>query len=93
MCRVNLLVPTCLVRGQLQPGEPLSSSGSIMGTPHLRECLALRLRRNPHGPVETETETETEIEIEIGERGETSSRLGLEVEGLHGNEALVGATW
>lgn len=43
--------------------------------------------------METETETEIEIEIEIEETGETSSRLGLEVEGLHGNEALVGATW
>lgn len=87
MCRVKLLVRLCPVRGQLQPEEPLSSRGSTMGVPHLRECLALRLRRNPRGPVETETE------IEIGETGETSSRLGLEAEGLHGNEALVGATW
>lgn len=87
MCRVNLQVRMCPVRGQLQPGEPLSSSGSTMGAPHLRECLALRPRRNPHGPVETETE------IEIGETGETSSRLELEAEGLRGSEALVGATW
>lgn len=91
MRRVILPVPTCLVRGQLQPGEPLSSSGSTMGAPHLRECLALHPRRNPRGPVETEIEIE--IEIEIGETGETSSKLGLEAEGLPGSEALVGATW
>lgn len=89
MRRVILPVPTCLVRGPLQPGEPLSSSGSTMGAPHLRECLALHPRRNPRGPVETEIE----IEIEIGETGETSSKLGLEAEGLPGSEALVGATW
>lgn len=89
MFGVSLLVPMCPVRGLLKPGEPLSSSGSIMGTPPHQECLALHLRQNPHGPVET---AET-VETKIGETEETSSRLGLEVEGLHGNEALVGATW
>lgn len=78
---MTLLVPMCPLRGQLKLGEPLSSSGSIMGARHLPEYLALHLRRNPRGPVETE----------IGETGETSNRLGLEVEGL--NEALEGATW
>lgn len=80
MCRVSLLVPLCPLRGQLRFGEPLSSSDSITGTPHLQEFLALHLHLNPLGPVETEI-------------GETSNRLGLEVEGLHGNEALEGATW
>jgi hypothetical protein len=79
--KVSLLVPITPVRGQLHPEEPPSSSGSIMGKPHLQEYLALHLHLNLHGPVET---------VEIGE---TSSRLWLGVEGLHGNEAPVGATW
>lgn len=80
---MNLPVPMCPLSGQLQLGEPLSSSGSIMGIPHPQEYLAPHLRRNPRGPVGTE----------IGETGETSNRLAPEVEGLHGNEALEGATW
>lgn len=79
---VSLLVPRAPVRGHLSSGEPLSSSGSIMGKPHLPECLAPHLRLSPLGIVETE---------ETGE--ETSSRLWLEVGGLRGNEAPEGATW
>lgn len=81
MSRVSLLGPRAPIRGQLSPGEPPSSSGYTMGEPHPQGCLALRLHPNPHGTVGTE------------ETGETSSRWWLEVVGLHGNEALEGATW
>lgn len=75
--RVSFLVPLAPVRGQLNPGELPSFSGCTMEMPHLQEYLALHLRPNPRGPVET---------------GETNSRLWLEVEGFHRDEVPVGAT-
>lgn len=82
--RASLLVPRAPIRGHLSSGEPPSSSGSIMGKPHLQECPAPHLLLNPRGTVETEGTGETE---------QTSSWLWLEAEGLHGNEAPGGATW
>lgn len=81
MSRMSLLVPRAPVRGQVSPGEPLSSSGSTMGRPHLPECLAPHLHLSPRGTVETE------------EKGEISNRLWLEVGGLHGKEVPGGAIW